>query len=246
VVLAALERLNERELARHPRESVDSYHEQIEAMKRALASVELDQLGGTAYLAVADGAGMMVSLIQSNYSGWLLGFGSGVVVPGTGIALQSRGACFDPDPARPNAIGPRKKPPTTLAPAFLSRGGRALGPFGVTGGPMQPQAQVQLVVNLVDYGMDPQAALDAPRWQFLRDAEIEVELDVPRDVLSGLAERGHRVNPRVDFEIATPTAGSVGLVGRGDFGKGQIIVRRENGAYAAGSDPRCAGSAMGW
>lgn len=243
----ALALLSQHELARHPRESTSSYELQIDAMRGSLARTMTDRFAGTAYLATADADGTMVSFIQSNYSGWLFGFGSGVVVGGTGIALQSRGACFDLDPARSNVIAPRAKPPHTLAPAFLTRGGRAVGPFGVTGGPMQPQAQVQLVVNLVDYGMDPQAALDAPRWQLLPSGEVEVELDVPRGVLSELAARGWRLAPRVDFEIAAPApAGGVGLVGRGDFGKGQIIQRLRGGAYAGGSDPRCAGAAIGW
>jgi gamma-glutamyltranspeptidase/glutathione hydrolase len=247
LVHEALAVLSEHELARFPRESTSSYELQIDAMRGALARAAPARLAGTAYLATADADGTMVSFIQSNYSGWLLGFGSGVVVPGTGIALQSRGACFDLDPARPNVIAPRAKPPHTLAPAFLTRGGRALGPFGATGGPMQPQAQVQLIVNLVDYAMDPQAALDAPRWQVLPSGEVEVELDVPRDVLSELSARGWRLAPRVDFEVAAPApGGAVGLVGRGDFGKGQIIRRLRGGGYAAGTDPRCAGAAIGW
>jgi len=282
--LGALAILEQVELGRFPRESVESYHLQIEAMKLAMADAmayvadpsasgglrwmldhayaksRLERIGheallpepgqpfekGTVYLAVADGDGMMVSFIQSNYSGWLLGFGSGVVVPGTGIALHSRGCAFSLDPHHPNVVAPNKRPFHTLAPAFLTCGGDAIGPFGVMGGPMQPQGHVQLVVNQVDYGMNPQTSLDAPRWQWTHERDVEVELSVPPHVLSGLASRGHVISPRLEFEVAVPRPGAVGLVGRGDFGKGQIIRRLKNGVYVAGSEPRCDGCAVGY
>ena len=134
--------------------------------------------GGTVFLCAVDGDGMMVSFIQSNYSGWMLGFGSGVVVPGTGVALHARGCAFTLEEGHPNVIAPRKRPFHTLAPAFLTREGRAVGPFGIMGGPMQPQGHVQLVVNQLDYGMNPQAALDAPRLQWISGNDVEVELGV--------------------------------------------------------------------
>jgi gamma-glutamyltranspeptidase / glutathione hydrolase len=170
---------------------------------------------------------MMISMIQSNYQG----FGSGIVVPGTGIALQNRGACFVIDPAHPNCVGPNKRPYHTIIPAFLTRGGEAVGPFGVMGGYMQPQGHVQVVVNQVDYDLNPQAALDAPRWQWLRGKEVAVELTAPQHVLSGLAARGH--------QLSVQHSG-------GSFGKGQIIRRLANGAYVAGSEPRCDGCAVGF
>jgi gamma-glutamyltranspeptidase/glutathione hydrolase len=206
--------------------------------------------GGTVYLCVADADGMMVSFIQSNFSGWLWGFGSGVVVPKTGIALHSRGCGFSLDPKHPNVIAPGKRPFHTLAPAFLSRAGRAVGPFGIMGGPMQPQGHVQFIVNQIDYGMNPQAALDAPRYQWISGDRVEVELDVPPAVMQGLLTRGHSVSPCVEFAAIPPRiggfVGSGGLLGSGDFGKGQIIVRRDDGVYVAGSDWRSDGCAVGY
>ncbi|HET8631875.1 MAG TPA: gamma-glutamyltransferase family protein [Thermomicrobiales bacterium] len=267
--LAALEALNILEgfdLGRLPRESVESYHLQIEAMKlafvdarRYIADMEHGEVpvrglldkeyaaerrrvigerallpeagtpprGGTVYLCAADGDGLMISMIQSNFSG----FGSGIVVPGTGIALQNRGACFVLESGHLNCVAPRKRPYHTIIPAFLTRGGEAVGPFGVMGGFMQPQGHLQMVVNQVDYGLNPQASLDAPRWQWLRGREVAVETAVPQHIMSGLATRGHLLDVRY--------AG-------GSFGKGQIIRRLKNGAYVAGSEPRADGCAVGF
>ncbi len=264
--LAALNILEGFDLAVHPRESVESYHLQIEAMKQAFsdglryvadpekAAVPIAGLldkgyaaarralighdaldpapgtpprGGTIYLCAADGDGMMVSFIQSNY----MGFGSGLVVPGTGIALQNRGACFVLDPEHPNVVAPGKRPYHTIIPAFLTRAGAAVGPFGVMGGYMQPQGHLQMVVNTVDYGMNPQTSLDAPRWQWLQGKNIEVEMAASQHIISGLDARGHRV--RVQGNVA-------------GFGRGQIIWRLSNGAYVAGSEPRADGCAVGY
>src|SRR5215211_5586811 len=183
--------------------------------------------GGTVYLCAADADGMMVSMIQSNYNG----FGSGIVVPGTGIALQNRGRGFSLEPGHPNAIAPGKRPYHTIIPAFLTRGGQPIGPFGVMGGFMQPQGHVQMVVNQVDYGMNPQAALDAPRWRWVQGREVEIEAGVPDHVFHGLAARGHSVavNPRPAL-----------------FGRGQIIARLPNGAYVAGTEPRADGCAAAY
>lgn len=284
--LEALAILEGLELGRHARESTESYHLQIEAMKLGLggafgfvaegaaweprlATAHLDaqralvgasalaaipstpRAGDTVYLAVADADGQMVSFIQSNYSGWLLGFGSGVVVPGTGIALHARGCAFSLDPEHPNAIAPRRRPFHTLAPSFLTKDGRAVGPFGVMGGPMQPQGHVQLVVNQLDYGMNPQAAIDAPRMQWLQGADVELELGVPPEVMQGLVVRGHLARPCVEMAAIPPrlvggALGAGGLATSGDFGKAQIIRRLENGTYAAGSDWRSDGCAVGY
>ena len=180
--------------------------------------------GGTVYLCAADADGMMVSFIQSNYRG----FGSGIVVPGTGIALQNRGEGFSLDPEHPNALSPGKRPYHTIIPSFLTRDGRAIGPFGVMGGYMQPQGHLQMVVNQVDYKMNPQASLDAPRWRWVQGTEIELEAGVPQQIMHGLAARGHAVtvNPRP-----------------AQYGKGQIIARQPNGAYIAGTEPRADGCA---
>lgn len=251
-------------VSRHPRESSQSYHLQIEAMKLALADarayicdpqilpikperfLDLAYLadrracigdramtlanpghprGGTVYLAAADG-NLMVSFIQSNYQG----FGSGVVIPGTGIALQNRGACFSLDPCHPNAAAPGKRPFHTIIPGFLARNGKPLGPFGVMGGPMQPQGHLQVIVNMADYGMNPQAALDAPRWRFLEGSRVLLESSVPRHVALDLADMGHEVE-------MSPEAS--------DFGRGQIILQEE-GVFFAGSEPRADGMALTW
>ena len=264
--LSALNILEGFELDRDPRESIASYHLQIEAMKLAFAdalryvadparapvpvaglldkgyAAERRALigdragdpapgtppgGGTVYLCAADADGMMVSMIQSNYQG----FGSGIVIPGTGISIQNRGHGFVLDPRHPNALAPGKRPYHTIIPAFLSKDGVPIGPFGVMGGYMQPQGHVQMVVNQVDYGMNPQAALDAPRWQWLRGRQVVLELSVPDHIVRGLASRGHTVEVR-------PHPAS--------FGKGQIIRRLGNGVYVAGSEPRCDGCAVGF
>ena len=117
--------------------------------------------GGTVYLCAADRDGMMVSYIQSNY----MGFGSGVVVPGTGISLQNRAAGFSLEPGHRNEAAGGKRPRHTIIPGFLTRGGAPVGPFGVMGGEMQPQGHLQVVSSMVDYGLNPQSALDAPRWR---------------------------------------------------------------------------------
>jgi gamma-glutamyltranspeptidase/glutathione hydrolase len=205
--------------------------------------------GGTVYLCAADGDGMMVSLIQSNYSGPLLGFGSGVVVPGTGISLQSRGCAFSLDPKSPNVIAPGKRPAHTIIPAFLTREGTAIGPFGVMGGPMQPQGHVQMVVNQIDYGMNPQAAIDAPRWNWLQNCYVDVERAVPAEVRDALAARGHELTVSGPWDVANagPRKTPAGKwVAYGDFGKAQIICRRRDGTYVAGSEPRADGCAVGY
>lgn len=178
---------------------------------------------GTVYLATADGEGNMVSMIQSNYKG----FGSGLVVPGTGIALHNRGREFSLDPEAPNALAPGKRPYHTIIPGFLTHAGRPVGPFGVMGGYMQPQGHVQVVTNLLDLGENPQAALDAPRWLWSGGRNLSVEPHFPIDLAQALARRGHVVHRALD---AT------------GFGRGQIIMRdAENGIFAGGSDPRTDG-----
>lgn len=206
--------------------------------------------GSTVYLCTADGDGLMVSFLQSNYSGWLLGFGSGVVVPETGIALHSRACGFSLEENHPNLIEPGKRPFHTLAPAFLTEGQRAIGPLGIMGGPMQPQAHVQFILNHIDWGMNPQAALDAPRFQWISGNRVEVELGVPPEVMQGLVARGHDVQPCVEFAAIPPRLsgplGGGGLAMSGDFGKAQMIIRQRNGVYVGASDWRADGCAVGF
>ena len=177
--------------------------------------------GGTVYLCAADGEGNMVSWIQSNYQN----FGSGVVVPGTGIALHNRGCNFSLDPASPNVLAPGKRPYHTIIPGFLSRAGRPIGPFGVMGAFMQPQGHVQALINMIDLGMNPQEALDAPRWQWYEGKSIGLEPGFDAGTAADLAARGHEIS-------------------RGDpidFGRGQIIWRSEDGALCAATEPRADG-----
>ena len=178
--------------------------------------------GGTVYLAAADGEGGMVSLIQSNY----MGFGSGVVVPGTGIALHNRGHNFNLEAGHPNALAPGKRPYHTIIPGFLTREGAAVGPFGVMGGFMQPQGHVQVILNTLRYGMDPQQALDAPRWQWLSGRNIEVEHGLGAALSRELAALGHRVAVQLES---------------GSFGRGQIIWRGEDGVLVGGTEARTDG-----
>ena len=179
---------------------------------------------GTVYLAAADASGMMISYIQSNYQG----FGSGIVVPGTGIALNNRGNCFTLDTAHPNCVGPRKRPFHTIIPGFATRDGVPLVAFGVMGGAMQPQGHVQVALRLFAHGQNPQAAMDAPRWR-VRGGDLLIEPGWSDRFRNALAARGHKL---VDGEWA-------------DFGASQIIWRLEGG-YAAASDYRRDGQAVGF
>lgn len=181
--------------------------------------------GGTVYLCTADPDGQMVSLIQSNYQG----FGSFVAVPGYGFGLQNRGAGFSLDPDHPNVLAPGKRPFHTIIPGFLTRDGEPVGPFGVMGGHMQPQGHVQLMVRTLDDGLDPQAALDAPRWYWPAGRQVHAEPEFGEAVLAGLRARGHQV-----------------VTGGAFFGYGQAIWRLPEGGYVAGSEPRADGCAVGF
>ena len=174
---------------------------------------------GTVYLCCADGEGNMVSYIQSNY----MGFGSGIVVDGTGIALQNRGADFSLDPAAANVLRPGKRTYHTIIPGFLMRDGAPVGPFGVMGAYMQPQGHLQVVMNHVDFHLDPQQALDAPRWQWLRDGSVTVERRFDPALAEALKQMGHNVR----FDPDTPS-----------FGRGQMILRLDNGVLVGGTESR--------
>ncbi|MBQ4374480.1 MAG: gamma-glutamyltransferase, partial [Erysipelotrichales bacterium] len=182
---------------------------------------------GTVYLCTADKDGNMVSFIQSNYAG----FGSGIVIPGTGISLSDRGANFYLDPSSPNCAGPRKKSFHTIIPGFLMKDGKPLGPFGVMGGFMQPQGHVQVLMNMIDFGMDPQEAVNAKRWQWLHDTTIEAEEGFDPEVLQVLRDKGHQIQITDQFT---------------HFGRGQIILRDEDGIYHGASEPRADGKAAGY
>ena len=180
----------------------------------------------TVYLTAADAQGMMVSFIQSNY----MGFGSGVVVPGTGISLQNRGAGFVLTEGHPNRVGGGKRPYHTIIPGFVSRDGEPLMSFGVMGGHMQAQGHLQMLIRVGHYGQNPQAASDAPRWHLLEDGRLALEDGFDSDVAAALAARGHQL-----------------LRGGPEFlfGGAQLIARYGDG-YVAGSDHRKEGHAAGF
>ncbi|GGE27449.1 gamma-glutamyltransferase [Marinithermofilum abyssi] len=249
------------------KESIESYHRQVEAIKLAFAdgrqtitdprdmTISVEDLlseaytekrrslighnaihpspgqplrGGTVYLAAADGEGNMVSFIQSNY----MGFGSGLVVPETGISLHNRGHTFSLKGEDANCLAPGKRTYHTIMPGFVTRGGDAIGPFGVMGAFMQPQGHVQVILNSVDYYLNPQAALNAPRWQWMGGKKVAVEQDVPAHIVKGLLRRGH------DIRIAPHS---------GRFGRGQIIWRDPvTGVLSGGTEPRTDGAIAVW
>lgn len=240
------------------REDAETFHKQFEAIKMAFADaqhyvtdprfMELDyhqliqpafgaqraaEIGplaaapdfreppksGTVYLCTADGEGNMVSFIQSNY----MGFGSGIVVKGYGVALQNRGADFSLDPQHINCLQPGKRTYHTIIPGFLTRNGQVVGPFGVMGGYMQPQGHVQVAMNYIDFKLNPQMALDAPRWQWTRDKQFLVEPEFRNAIVGQLLRRGHEVTVAAE---------------RTSFGRGQMIVRLDNGVLVGGCESR--------
>lgn len=248
------------------RDTLATYHRQIEAIKLAYADglahiadpahmkVTVEQLlsdayaderrkligeratlpvagdpsrGGTVYLCTADAEGNMVSFIQSNY----MGFGSGLVVPGTGIALHNRGNNFTLEAGHPNVLAPGKRPYHTIIPGFMTRNGQAVGPFGVMGGFMQPQGHVQMVMNTVDFGLNPQASLDAPRWEWEKGNKVSIEHSTAEHLFRGLGGLGHEVS------------WSGNQLG---FGRGQIIWRNDEGVLCGGTEPRTDGCVAAW
>ncbi len=194
-------------------------------MNRALDIKTAMRTSDTVYLSVVDAQRMAVSFINSVYDG----FGSCVVTPETGIALQNRGACFVTDPAHPNCIGPGKRPLHTIIPAMARRDGAIDMSFGVMGGDYQPMGHVTVAANIYVYGMDPQQAIDWPRYA-PKAGKVQVESGVPQQVCAGLAARGH--------VLEAPPA---------PLGGGQaILIDRQRGILVGGSDPRKDGMALGY
>jgi len=264
--LMALGILEHFDLAQYPRDSAQSLHLQVEAMKlgfiqahnhvadpesmnisaagllsperlarmadtisldRAASSKErLASSGGTVYLTAADASGMMVSFIQSNF--W--DFGSGVVVRDTGISLQSRGLGFSLDASHPNCVQGGRRPFHTIIPGFVTMAGAPVMSFGVMGAHMQPQGHVQIMVRMFDYGLNPQAACDAPRWCLTPDFDLALEPGFSAETIQGLQARGHRVLLEEPMSV---------------FGGAQLIHRLEHG-FCAASDPRKDGQAAGF
>ena len=185
--------------------------------------------GDTVYLTCVDGDGNACSFINSVY----MGFGSGLVVPGTGIALHSRGGSFSLDPGHPNFLEPNKRPYHTLIPGMATKQGELWLSYGVMGTVQQAQGQMQVLVNMIDFGLSPQAALDAPRFSVRPGEGIGIEDTVHEAVIDDLRARGHELMVREPHPLF--------------FGGGQIIERdAETGVLKAGSEPRNDGFAVGW
>jgi len=200
------------------------------------AAGDLPGGGNTTYLTAADADGNMVSVISSLASG----FGSGVVVPGTGFALQNRGVGFSLEPNRPNTAGPGRRPLHTIIPGFVTRIGSGghdepWVSFGIVGGAQQPQAHVQVLLNLILFGMDPQQALDAARFNHLAGRRVGLEAPIPADVVAALEAMGHE---RLD---TSRILGGLPVF----FGGGQVIMRATRG-WVAGTEPRRDGVAAGY
>ena len=185
----------------------------------------------TVYFCTADGDGNACSFINSNYAG----FGTGLVPQGCGFTLQNRGANFSVDPGHPNCVAPNKRPYHTIIPGMMMKDGELYAPFGVMGGFNQPQGHMQVVINMVDFGMNPQEALDAPRFSIgsgTAGGAVNLEEGISMEVMSTLSRMGHVVNPRTGSS-------------RGAFGKGQIITRNpKTGVLCGGSSPRADGMAI--
>lgn len=178
--------------------------------------------GGTVYLCAADRDGTMISFIQSNY----MGFGSGLVVPRTGIALHNRGANFSLEKGHPNELKGGKRSYHTIIPGFIMKGDTPVSAFGVMGAFMQPQGQLQVLSSILRDGHNLQEALDRPRFQWVGGKRVLVERGFPESVTDALGRMGH------DITYSDDT---------GSFGRGQIIWRNEDGVYAGATECRCDG-----
>jgi gamma-glutamyltranspeptidase/glutathione hydrolase len=209
------------------KQRAENLRRQIAATARGYAAAIDDRdHTDTVYVAVVDEQRNAVSMISSIYKA----FGSGITVPGTGLLLQNRGACFSLDPGHPNRIGPGKRPLHTIIPAMILRDKKPWAVLGVVGGSMQAQGHLQVICNLIDFGMSPQAALDSPRFRILDDGSLTLEEAIPEAARSKLAALGHRINTEQTEE---------------GFGGGQVILISEDALYA-GSDPRKDGCAIGY
>ncbi len=207
---------------------IDPQHAQCEVGPSQLASVARTAGSETVYLTAIDRDGNIVSLIQSNYSG----FGSGLVVPGTGFALQNRGALFTLEPGQPNTLAPHKRPLHTLIPGFMEKDGVRIG-FGIMGGWNQAQAHAQFVADIADFGLTIQEALEAGRFTKLdfTGCGVAVEALVPDSTRAALAALGHEIR-------VIPARSSA------SFGFGQAVMSTPDGVHFGASDPRHDGAAI--
>jgi gamma-glutamyltranspeptidase/glutathione hydrolase len=181
----------------------------------------------TEYLAAADGEGNLVSFIQSNF----MGFGSGIVEPETGIVLQNRGHLFSLDESHPNCIGPHKRCVHTLMPGMILKDGKPFAALGLKGGHVQPQVQVQIITNLIDFGMTVQETIAAARFNHIEGLKVGLEPSIPEATVQELKRRGHQ---------------TVGGNPESFGGAHAITIQPESGAFVGGSDPRKGGCAIGF
>jgi gamma-glutamyltranspeptidase / glutathione hydrolase len=220
-----LERFTDKDVATAHREAID---------RRRPSNLRPEhEAGDTVYLCVVDGNGLAISLIQSLY----MGFGSGVLAPESGVLLQNRGFSFSLDPEHPNAIAGGKRPRHTLIPGMLLKDGKPWTVFGCMGGDAQAHIHMQLLMGLVDFGLDPQSAIETPRWVATSDMQGEpaliIESRFEPKVLQELHDIGHQLDVGAEWDART--------------GHSQMIqIDRERGVLAGGADPRGDGAAVGW
>jgi gamma-glutamyltranspeptidase/glutathione hydrolase len=189
-----------------------------------LPKVEM-AMSDTVYISIVDKDRNAVSFINSTFHS----FGSGITSPKTGVVLQNRGASFKLDPLHPNSLAPRKRPMHTIMPGMVTKAGNAVMPFGVMGGDYQPFGHTHLLTNLLDFGMDPQEALDSPRV-FYEAGAVAAERSIPEEAISGLKKLGHKV-----------------VSAKEPFGGGQAVwIDWERGTLSGASDPRKDGCAIGF
>ena len=205
---------------------LQSRAKQIDRKRAKPKPVALGSSEDTVYLTTCDSNGLMVSMIQSNYRG----FGSGIVIPGTGISMQNRGSGFVLSEGHPNQIGPGKKPYHTIIPGFITQLGKPFMSFGVMGGHMQAQGHLQMMLRVMCYGQNPQAALDAPRWHVFENGKVALEDHTPHEIIEKLKVLGHNIVLGCPEHL---------------FGGGQAIIKMKDG-YCGGSDHRKEGLALGY
>jgi gamma-glutamyltranspeptidase/glutathione hydrolase len=197
----------------------------INPKKAADAASDIHERGGdTTYFCVVDYEGNAISFINSLFHP----FGSGMVAGDTGIVLQNRGLGFSFEPGHPNSLQSHKRPMHTLIPCMVFRDSRPVLILGCIGGDQQPQGLLQILMNIIDFGMSPQDAIDAPRWRSYEDGSLIAESALGAKVVQDLSARGHRVLDELDF-----------------FGGSQCIMFNDDGILRGGSDPRLAGCWQG-
>ncbi len=206
---------------------VEALRARIQKDRAADAIKSVPLAADTEYLAAADNEGNLVSFIQSNF----MGFGSGVVEPETGIILQNRGHLFSVDESHPNCIGPHKRCVHTLMPGMILEEGKPFAALGLKGGHVQPQVQVQIITNLIDFGMTVQEAIAAPRFNHIEGVKLGLEPGISEASVQELKCRGH--------QIVSGASESFG-------GAHSIMIHPESGAFIGGSDPRKGGGGIGF